>query len=61
MANARLEKVVLDAVSHEVVANGLLGDLFEIGNCLVVITLGRGDIGYLKPELIGEACLKVSK
>lgn len=49
MAYACSEEVVLDAVLHEVVVDGLLGDLFEVLDGFVVIAFHGGRIGNLEP------------
>lgn len=55
VADARLEEILLDAVAHQIVVNGLLRHLLVVLNGLLVFPIERGDVGYLEPELVCEA------
>jgi hypothetical protein len=54
VADARLEKVVLDAVFHKVVADGLLGNLLVFLDGLVVVALDGSHVGDLEPQFVGQ-------
>lgn len=55
MADPCLEEVVLYAVLHELVLDGLLGDFFKVFDGFVVVACDGGCFGDLEPEFIGEA------
>jgi hypothetical protein len=49
MADAGLEEVLLDAVPHQVVVDGLLGDLLVVLDGFVVVAFEGGDVCDLEP------------
>lgn len=55
VADACLEKVLLDAVAHEIAVDGLVRHLLVVVNGLLVLAVQGGNVGYLEPELVCEA------
>lgn len=55
VAQPRLEEVLLDAVAHQVVVDGLLRHLLVLIDRLGVVAIEGGDVGYFEPELVREA------
>jgi hypothetical protein len=49
LANAGLEKIVLDGIPHQIVVNGLLSNLFILLDSLVVIAFDGGSVGDFEP------------
>ncbi|KAI6748398.1 hypothetical protein HG530_015678 [Fusarium avenaceum] len=53
VADASLEEIVLDAVFHKVVVDGLLGHLLVFLDGLVVVALDGSHVGDLEPQFVG--------